>query len=155
MAEPAAGCGLSSIGGCESADDTCHEELSHSLGRGLVTEHDTGPVVELPCDAAQVSRGVVGALGKYWRSNPFVFSLVPRCQGECGSQKYTSNPVAAAVCSCSAISRPWSQVRPDNGPPTAKCGFNDGDPCPRVARDRSLPSATTHHIARRTGATPR
>jgi len=30
--------------------------------------------------------------GKYWRSNglvpdPFVFSLVPRCQGECGSQK--------------------------------------------------------------------
>ncbi len=25
--------------------------------------------------------------GKYWRSRPLVFSLVPRCQGECGSQK--------------------------------------------------------------------
>src|SRR3989440_7724049 len=25
--------------------------------------------------------------GKYCRSNPFVFSLVPRCHGECGSQK--------------------------------------------------------------------
>src|SRR3954470_5723380 len=25
--------------------------------------------------------------GKYCRSNPFVFSLVPRCQGLCGSQK--------------------------------------------------------------------
>jgi putative transposase len=26
-------------------------------------------------------------LGKYWRSRPFVFSLVPRCHGLCGSQK--------------------------------------------------------------------
>jgi len=26
---------------------------------------------------------------KYCLSNPFVFSLVPRCHGECGSQKYT------------------------------------------------------------------
>src|SRR5665811_1961662 len=26
-------------------------------------------------------------LGKYWRNNPFVFSLDPRCHGECGSQK--------------------------------------------------------------------
>src|SRR5215472_9061832 len=25
--------------------------------------------------------------GKYWRSNPFVFSLVPRCHGLWGSQK--------------------------------------------------------------------
>jgi len=25
--------------------------------------------------------------GKYWRSNPLVFSLVPRCHGLCGSQK--------------------------------------------------------------------
>src|SRR5665811_2582234 len=24
-------------------------------------------------------------LGKYWRNNPFVFSLEPRCQGEWGS----------------------------------------------------------------------
>ncbi len=26
-------------------------------------------------------------LGKYWRSSPLVFSLVPRCQGDLGSQK--------------------------------------------------------------------
>ncbi len=26
-------------------------------------------------------------LGEYWRSNPLVFSLVPRCQGEFGSAK--------------------------------------------------------------------
>jgi len=28
--------------------------------------------------------------GKYWRRSPFVFSLLPRCHGLCGSQKYTS-----------------------------------------------------------------
>jgi len=28
-------------------------------------------------------------LGRYWRSNPFVFSLLPRCHGLCGSQKNT------------------------------------------------------------------
>ena len=26
-------------------------------------------------------------LGKYWRNRPLVFSLVPRCHGNCGSQK--------------------------------------------------------------------
>ncbi len=26
-------------------------------------------------------------LGKYWRSSPLVFSLVPRCHGDLGSQK--------------------------------------------------------------------
>jgi transposase-like protein len=40
-----------------------------------------------------------------------VFSFVPRCQGECGSQKKISNPVAALVWACRAISRPWSQIR--------------------------------------------
>jgi hypothetical protein len=33
-------------------------------------------------------------LGKYWRSRPLVFLLLPRCRGACGSQKYTSIPVA-------------------------------------------------------------
>ena len=33
----------------------------------------------------QVLRSV--PLGKYWRSRPLVFSLLPRCQGECGSAK--------------------------------------------------------------------
>ena len=27
--------------------------------------------------------------GMYYLSNPFVFSLLPRCHGFCGSQKYT------------------------------------------------------------------
>ncbi len=33
-------------------------------------------------------------LGKYWRSSPLVFSLEPRCQGACGSQKKTSMPAS-------------------------------------------------------------
>src|SRR5665213_2305688 len=33
-------------------------------------------------------------LGKYCRSKPLVFSLEPRCQGLCGSQKYTAILVA-------------------------------------------------------------
>jgi hypothetical protein len=32
-------------------------------------------------------QGQIGAFRKYCRSSPFVFSLVPRCHGECGSQK--------------------------------------------------------------------
>ena len=28
-------------------------------------------------------------MGKYWRNRPLVFSLVPRCQGLCGSAKKT------------------------------------------------------------------
>ena len=39
-------------------------------------------------------------LGMYWRNSPFVFSLVPRCQGECGSQKYTSRPSSEAILRC-------------------------------------------------------
>ena len=34
-------------------------------------------------------------LGRYWRSSPLVFSLLPRCHGECGSQKYTWMPVCS------------------------------------------------------------
>ena len=37
------------------------------------------------CSALCTVRSVL--LGKYWRSSPLVFSFVPRCQGECGSQK--------------------------------------------------------------------
>jgi putative transposase len=37
------------------------------------------------CSALCVLRSV--PLGKYWRSSPLVFSLVPRCHGLCGSQK--------------------------------------------------------------------
>ena len=47
--------------------------------------------VEALLDHCEVSRCVLGEvpvpLGKYWRSSPLVFSLLPRCQGEWGSQK--------------------------------------------------------------------
>jgi len=36
---------------------------------------------DAPCRARSVP------FGKYWRSRPLVFSLVARCQGQCGSQK--------------------------------------------------------------------
>ena len=37
------------------------------------------------CSGEWADRSV--PLGKYWRSSPLVFSLLARCQGECGSQK--------------------------------------------------------------------
>ena len=44
------------------------------------------------------------------RSRPLVCSLVGRCQGERGSQKYTSMPRAASMSAQRAVSRPWSQA---------------------------------------------
>src|SRR6201989_451626 len=49
-------------------------------------------------------------LGKYWRSSPLVFSLLPRCQGACGSQKKISQSASTAICACARISQPWSQA---------------------------------------------
>ena len=48
--------------------------------------------------------------GRYWRSRPFVFSLVPRCQGAIGSQKYTLQLSAEDSTRCPANSLPWSTV---------------------------------------------
>ena len=103
-----------SSGGCELAGSAGDEQCSHGLLGCLVAEDEPGSLVEFAGDsprsrAVWTERSV--CFGKYWRSSPLVFSLRPRCQGECGSQKYTSKPVAAAVCSCIVISRPWSQVR--------------------------------------------
>lgn len=33
--------------------------------------------------------------GHHWRSRPLVFSLVPRCHGQCGKHKYTGIPVTS------------------------------------------------------------
>jgi hypothetical protein len=38
--------------------------------------------------------------GKHCRSRPLVFSLVPRCHGLCGSQKYTGRPVRIRSWAC-------------------------------------------------------
>src|SRR3989338_8028869 len=35
--------------------------------------------------------------GRYCRASPLVFSLRPRCQGLCGSAKYTLMPVSFSV----------------------------------------------------------
>jgi hypothetical protein len=51
--------------------------------------------------------------GKYWRSSPLVFSLVPRCQGECGSQNQMSMSVASLSSACCASSEPWSRSMTD------------------------------------------
>jgi hypothetical protein len=48
--------------------------------------------------------------GRYWRSSPLAFSSVPRCQGECRSQKYTATSVTTEKLTCAAISLPWSHV---------------------------------------------
>ena len=40
--------------------------------------------------------------GKYCRSSPLVFSLLPRCQGLLGSQKYTCTPLSTVNWTCSA-----------------------------------------------------
>src|SRR4051794_35756642 len=53
---------------------------------------------------------VIGTpFGKYSRRIRFAFSLLPRCQGECGRAKYTGSP-AAVIRACPAISAPQSQV---------------------------------------------
>ncbi len=44
-------------------------------------------------------------LGKYCLSSRLVFSFVPRCQGLCGSQKYTFTSVATVNALCLAISK--------------------------------------------------
>ncbi len=54
--------------------------------------------------------GKVGAAGRQCRRSPFLFSFVPRCWGECGSQKYTATSVAALELTCAAISLPLPHV---------------------------------------------
>ena len=80
MAGPAAGSRAVSRDGRELAGCGC-EPCSHGFGWGLVAQNGAGAVVELAGDLVEVAGGVdgqVGALGKYWRSRPLVFSLVPR-----------------------------------------------------------------------------
>lgn len=49
--------------------------------------------------------------GKYWRSRPFVFSFVPRCQGLRGSAKNTGIPVSILNTACADNSLPRSHVK--------------------------------------------
>ena len=55
------------------------------------------------------SSGVL--LGKYSRSRPLVFSLVPRCQGQRALQKWTGAPSGSWRAGPGANSWPRSTVR--------------------------------------------
>src|SRR5690625_1851584 len=59
--------------------------------------------------ASHLDRSV--PLGKYWRRSPLLFSFVGRCQGECGSAKYTFVPVSRVNSAWFESSLPRSQVR--------------------------------------------
>jgi len=67
----------------------------------------TGGVKPVPASSCSwVTPPRSARLGKYWRSSPLVFSLLPRCHGLCGSQKYTCTPLSTVNRTCSAISLP-------------------------------------------------
>ena len=58
-------------------------------GRGKVETFSRSRIQAMG-DGVQLALGIarqVRALGKYWRSRPLVFSLVPRCHGVYGSAK--------------------------------------------------------------------
>jgi hypothetical protein len=73
-----------------TVDGLLRLQRGEKFGGTAVFEGVAGPVVDLVFDGPQMVRCVdvqAGALGKYWRSNPFAFSLLPRCHGERESQK--------------------------------------------------------------------
>ncbi len=91
------------------------EELLELLGGSVPGEGFAGAGVEQFCDVVQVglaraSKSVL-PLGKYWRSSPLVFSLLPRCQGLWGRRSRPGTPVATVKEAWPAISFPWSHVK--------------------------------------------
>jgi hypothetical protein len=65
--------------------------------------------------------------GKYCRSSPFVFSLLPRCHGLWGFQKYTAMSVATwrrrlGACRCAL----WASA--DGRAPGASCADTRSTP---------------------------
>lgn len=69
-----------------------------SFRRGAPSKDAPGPIVKLGGHLVEVGTGPDGSirgLGKVLPQKPIVFSVVPRCQCECGSQKYADMPVAA------------------------------------------------------------
>ena len=74
------------------------QEVLESLLSGVL-RHATSDQPDHATAATYTSR-------KYYRSKPFVFSLDPRCQGLCGSQKYTGTSVSMVNRRCWDISLP-------------------------------------------------
>src|SRR5215471_16913996 len=85
-----------------------------SFGGCLPSERLAGRLFRV-CATASISsadqRERLVPFGKYWRSRPFVFSFVPRCQGLCGSAKETGSPVSTRNLAWALISFPRSQVK--------------------------------------------
>jgi len=69
------------------------------------------PSVEFGGDLIEIVVGEAGKVGAGAGGGAaaLVFSLVPRCQGECGSQKNTAASAATEKRACSTISSPWSR----------------------------------------------
>jgi integrase len=85
----AAGLGADSTGRRNTAFLTGVKILVESFGWGFPAECLAGAGIEGGCDGGQVAGGVaaeVSALGEVLAEQA-VFSLVPRCHGECGSAK--------------------------------------------------------------------
>ena len=64
--------------------------LVHNLDRTLEVEALTGAHVQLQCDGIQFLLAMhrqVRAFGQVLADQAIEFSLLPRCQGLCGSQK--------------------------------------------------------------------
>jgi len=85
-------------------------------------------------------------LGRYWRSRPSVFSLDPRCQGECGSQKWTGMPPGppAAAAPAPEPTRPASAAAGPAPPPPATLWSRTADLLPTSPAGTTLaPAAAT------------
>lgn len=75
----------------------------------MISEHFTGTHVEFILNKEEVLGAVdaeVGALREIVSRSPLVFSLEPRCHGECESQKYAGAPSDFDISMCGAISVP-------------------------------------------------
>ena len=90
-----------SQGGFNRSSQHCLVGRSVDARRGLRLGSSSRGSLGAGCAAATASRSLRECrersvpLGKYWRSRPLVFSLVPRCQGLCGSQNGARNPWSA------------------------------------------------------------
>ena len=89
------------------------EEVSESFGGCLPVEGLSWAAVEFVSDRSRRAalwrlRSV--PLGKYWRSSPLVFSLVPRCHGDGGIAEVDVDAGVELNWAWRAISLPWSQV---------------------------------------------
>jgi hypothetical protein len=89
-----------------------HEPGGASASDGVFQPRDLSrPSVEFGGDLIEVVVGEAGKVGAGAGGGAaaLVFSLVPRCQGECGSQKNTAASAATEKRACSTISSPWSR----------------------------------------------